>query len=87
MSQVTLSVKIDEKVKKDFSILCDELGLNMTTAINIFMKTVIREQKIPFEIGLKPNKETIEAITDVNSGKNLSKTFNSISELMEDLNA
>lgn len=87
MSQVTLSVKIDEKVKKDFSILCDELGLNMTTAINIFMKTVIREQKIPFEIGLKPNKETIEAITDVSSGKNLSKTFNSVSELMEDLNA
>ena len=87
MAQVALTVKTDEQVKKDFNHLCEELGLNMSVAINIFMKTVIREQRIPFELALTPNKETLQAIEDVKAGKNLSKSFNSVADLMEELNA
>ena len=60
----------------------------MTTAFNIFAKTVVRQQRIPFELSLDiPNSETLAAIDDVNKGRNLSKTFHSVEELMEDLNA
>ena len=79
---------MDENLKQQFDLLCNELGLNMTTAINIFAKTVVRQQKIPFELSLDvPNAETIAAINDVNNHRNLSKTFHTIDELMEDLNA
>lgn len=76
------------RLKKQFDKLCKELGLNMTTAFNIFAKTVVRQQRIPFELSLDiPKSETLAAIDDVNKGRNLSKTFHSVEELMEDLNA
>ena len=60
----------------------------MSTAVNIFAKTMVRQQKIPFEVSLDiPNAETLAAIDDVNHERNLSKPFHSIAELMEDLNA
>ncbi len=87
MAQVTLSVKTDKKVKEDFNNFCEETGLNMSSAINIFMRTVLREQRIPFEISVnKPNYETIQVLDDINNNKNLSKSFDSVEELMRDLN-
>lgn len=83
-----INIRMDENLKKQFDILCNELGMNMTTAINIFAKTMVRQQGIPFEITLdNPNRETIEAIKDADNGRNLSKAFSSVNELMEDLNA
>ena len=79
---------MDENLKQQFDHLCTELGLNMSTAINIFAKTMVRQQKIPFEVALNtPNAETLAAIDDVNHGRNLSRSFHSVEELMEDLNA
>ncbi len=52
MAQTTLSIRIDENVKKQFDAFCNEIGLNTSAAINMFAKTVIREQRIPFEIAL-----------------------------------
>lgn len=88
MAQTNVNIRMDENLKKQFDYLCNELGLNMTTAFNIFAKAMVRQQKIPFEVSLDiPNSETLSAIDDVNHGQNLSKTFHSVSELMEDLNA
>lgn len=88
MAQTNVNIRMDENLKKQFDYLCNELGLNMTTAFNIFAKAMVRQQKIPFEVSLDiPNSETLSAIDDVNHGRNLSKTFHSVSELMEDLNA
>ena len=88
MSQTNINIRMDENLKQQFDNLCNELGLNMTTAFTIFAKAMVRQQKIPFEVSLNvPNFETLTAIDDVNHGKNLSKTFHSIDELMEDLNA
>lgn len=50
MSQVTLSVRMDEDVKRLFDAFCAEVGMNASVAVNLFVKTVIREQRIPFEI-------------------------------------
>lgn len=88
MAQTNINIRMDENLKQQFDHLCNELGLNMTTAFNIFAKTMVRQQKIPFEISLNvPNAETMAAINDVNNERNISKTFHSVSELMEDLNA
>ncbi len=50
MGQAIFSVRMDEDLKKEFEELCNDFGMNMTTAINIFAKAVVRERKIPFEI-------------------------------------
>jgi addiction module RelB/DinJ family antitoxin len=47
-----LSIRIDEGLKKQFDSLCNEFGMTTTTAITVFAKTVVRERKIPFEIGV-----------------------------------
>lgn len=88
MAQTNINIRMDDHLKQQFDRLCNELGLNMTTAFTIFAKTMVRQQKIPFEVALDiPNSETLAAIDDVNHGRNLSKTFHSVAELMEDLNA
>ena len=88
MAQTNINIRMDDTLKQQFDHLCNELGLTMTAAFNIFAKTMVRQQKIPFEISLNvPNAETLAAINDVNHGRNLSKSFHSVSELMEDLNA
>ena len=50
MSQATFSVRMDENLKRQFDGLCQEFGMNASTAINIFARTVVRERRIPFEI-------------------------------------
>ena len=50
MAQTTINVRIDEDLKKQFESFCNETGLNISTAINIFVKTVVRENQIPFKI-------------------------------------
>ena len=52
MAQV--NVRIDDKVKKEAEEAFDEMGMPMTTAVTIFLKTVARERRIPFEITADP---------------------------------
>lgn len=86
----TISLRIDSNVKKRMNKICNELGIPMTTVFNMFAKTIVREKKIPLSLDLNNhefNEETNKAILNVKNRKNLSKSFNSIEELMEDLNA
>ena len=50
MAQVTMSVRMDEDVKCLFDAFCADVGMNASVAVNLFVRTVIREQRIPFEI-------------------------------------
>lgn len=86
MAQSTITIRIDEGLKKQAEQLFDEMGMNMTTAYTIFTKAVVRQGKIPFEITANiPNQETIVAIEDAENGKGLSRTFNTPKEMFEDL--
>ena len=88
MAQTNVNIRMDEKTKKAFDAFCEEIGLSVSAAFNIFAKTVVREQRIPFEISAEiPNEETKKAVENVRNGVNLSKGFNSVAELMEDLYA
>lgn len=50
MAQSTFSVYVDEKLKKQFDELCSDFGMTASTAINVFVRAVVRERRIPFEI-------------------------------------
>ena len=50
MSQATLTARVDEQDKKDFDAFCSSVGLNTSVAINLYVKAVLREHRIPFEI-------------------------------------
>lgn len=65
MSTTNLNVRVDKATKEQADRIFNELGLNMTTAINIFLKTAIRENRIPFELKLDiPNEVTTAAIDE-----------------------
>ncbi|MCH5346664.1 MAG: type II toxin-antitoxin system RelB/DinJ family antitoxin [Muribaculaceae bacterium] len=53
MQQANISIRVDKSLKEKFCDLCEEFGLTTTSAIQIFMKAVVRERKIPFEIEAK----------------------------------
>lgn len=73
MTQTNICVRLDKDLKAQFDYLCNEFGLTMTTAINMFVKAVVRENRIPFEITANiPNAETRKAIEDVENGINYS---------------
>ena len=60
-----VSFRIDSELKAQADALFQSLGLNMTTAFNIFLRQSVREGRIPFEITIDiPNKETIEAMIE-----------------------
>ena len=84
-----INVNVDLETKEQATKLLKELGLDMTTAINIFLKRLILEQGIPFEVSLKiPNAETLEAILeaeDIRNNPSKAKTYKSVAELRKNL--
>jgi len=58
---VSISIRLDKNVKKDAEILFSELGMNMTTAFNIFLRRCLMEKKIPFEVGIRGSNTEIKA--------------------------
>lgn len=65
MSNTNLNVRIDKDIKKAAEEVYAELGFNMSTAINMFLRASIRKGGIPFDLTLDvPNKETLEAIEE-----------------------
>lgn len=49
-----ISLRVDDEVKKNAEQTLNDIGLSMSTAINIFLKTVAREKRIPFELSADP---------------------------------
>lgn len=45
-----MSIRLDSNLKQKFDLLCDEFGLSNTAALMLFIKTMVRERRIPFEI-------------------------------------
>ena len=52
MSQSAYTIRLDSDLKNRFDALCEGFGMSASTAFNIFIRTVIRKRKIPFEIEL-----------------------------------
>ena len=77
MPSTSVTIRLDENLKKQAEILFSDMGLNMTTAFTIFVKAVVRQNKIPFEITADPfycesNKQRLrEAIADLEAGRGI----------------
>jgi DNA-damage-inducible protein J len=71
MAQTNLTIRIDEGIKHEAEILFNKIGLNMSSAINVFFRQAVREQAIPFE--LKP-------YDDYYTGDNLKRLKRSIAQ-------
>ena len=87
-SNVNLNIRVNADTKKEFEAFCHDMGMSMTTAINLFMRKTIREYRIPFDIsGDIPNQTTLEAIREVEEDlKNPKlKSYQSVDEMMKDL--
>lgn len=88
MSATNLNIRTDKDVKEQAEQLFAELGLNMTTAINLFLRTAIRKHGIPFDLYLDvPNETTVAAIEE---GKRLlndpsSPKYSSMEDLKAEL--
>ena len=65
MATTNINIRTDSRVKSEAETIFEALGLNMTTAINMFLRQTIRENGIPFELKLDiPNEETAAAIKE-----------------------
>ena len=88
IAQVLVNFRIDETTKKQMELICNELGITMSTAFNIFAKKMIREKRIPFDVSIdlfysKSNMETIdESIKQLEEKKVIRKTIEEL-EAME----
>lgn len=88
MSTTTISVRLDKSTKTNAEKLFEELGLNMSTAITLFIKQSLRERSIPFSITENvPNADTLSAMKEAEELlKNPNtKRFSSIAALRKDL--
>ena len=73
MASTNINIRMDSDLKMQFEAFCADMGMTMTAAINIFAKKAVREYRIPFEIA--------------ENGIGMSRSFSSVKDLMEDLNA
>ena len=60
MGQIATTIRMDAKLKAEFDKLCEEFGMSANTAFNIYVKTVIRQRRIPFTIEADPIDDVME---------------------------
>ncbi len=70
MAKISTSISLDSEVKEKALPILNELGLDLSTAVGIFLRQTIRDQRIPFDISLNiPNAETRAALQEIRDMK------------------
>ena len=89
MSKIATNISIDADIKKKAQEMLADFGLDLSTAVNMFLRQMIREKAIPFEIRQDvPNAATLAALAEAEEMEKhpeLTKTYGNVDELMEDL--
>lgn len=84
-----IQIPMDADLKQQFEDFCNDMGMSMATAFNVFAKKAVREYRIPFEISSDmPNAETIEAIEEVQRMKadpTIGKTYTDVDQMIKEL--
>lgn len=84
MRKVSTNISIDPKLKEESIMLFSQFGLDLSTAITLFLQQSVREQKIPFTITLHtPNKETKKALKELDEMKKDKKKYKRYSSFDE----
>ena len=87
MSKTSMSIRLDSEVKEQAQQVFNSLGMDMTTAINIFLRQAIQYQGLPFDVRLDESRKLMEVLADLEQNRNMSQSVGSVSDLMEDLRA
>ena len=87
MSKTSMSIRLESEVKEQAQQVFNSLGMDMTTAINIFLRQAIQYQGLPFDVRLDESRKLMEVLGDLDQNRNMSQSFVSVSDLMEDLRA
>ena len=53
MAMTSINIRVDEQDKRMFDRFCSTVGMNMSTAVNVFIKATLRENRIPFELRME----------------------------------
>ena len=87
LQTTNINFRVETGLKKEAENLFSDLGLNMTTAVTMFLKQAVRTQRIPFEITRMPNPETIAAMQEAEIIANdpSIKGYSDLDELFKDL--
>lgn len=86
MDKSSITVNVDAQTKKNTEKIFQDLGFNMTTGINMFLKAVERYQGIPFELELNsPNQTSLEALREVRENLDNLKTYNNFDEIIDEI--
>ena len=84
---ITLSVRTDKRLKDNVGKILHELGLNHSTAINMYYRLILARNGIPFDVKLPdktPNQTTLNALEDLEKDRNVER-FDTAEELFQDL--
>ena len=82
-----MTLRIEPELKAQAAELFKSLGLDLSTATGIFYRQALRCRGLPFEVRLDPNEETYAAMEAAEKDKDLEGPFDSMSELIEALDA
>jgi len=82
-ADATLTIRTSRTLKKEVGKILSRLGLNHSSAVNMFYHQVLAQKGIPFDVKI-PNKETLKALENSRKRKNLT-TYKNSDELFEDL--
>lgn len=89
MEKISTNISIDPKLKAEAIELFSSFGLDLSTAISLFLSQSVREKRIPFEIRLyEPNKETKKALKELNlmkKDKENYKRYDNFEEILEEI--
>ena len=77
----SVNVRTTEDVKRSAEVILNGLGLNISSAVNLFLKQVINYRGIPFDLRL-PNEETLHAMDDIENSRNL-ESADTVEEMYE----
>ncbi len=80
-----INIRTTEDVKKNAGIILTGLGLNMSSAVNLFLKQVINHRGIPFDLRM-PDKETLQAMDDIENRRNLDSA-DTVEEMFKKIDA
>jgi addiction module RelB/DinJ family antitoxin len=73
MANSTFSIRIDSDIKREFDGFCADVGMNPSTAFNMFARVVVRDKKLPFEVSSLrfSEQELLERAGDFKTGRNI----------------
>ena len=87
MAQTAMTVRVDNNIKMQFDSLCEQFGMSVNAAVNVFINAVVRTRSIPFEISAKEDQTGKRALEAFLSADRSERPEMSLEEINEEIRA